>query len=83
MVAQAVLLLAVVFGAVSTYMRLFWIQVPLQLIVLLATGLAAWQFIPDAPIAGGARTALVRAVTQAVLYALCLLFGIARRKRGK
>ncbi len=79
-VAQGVLLLAVVFGAMSTYMRLFWIQVPVQVVVLASTTLAAWLLIPGDPVHGGAWTALVRAATQAGLCALCVLFGILRRR---
>ena len=41
MAGQAILLLAAVFGSVTTHMRQFWIQVPVQLSVLLATALAA------------------------------------------
>jgi O-antigen/teichoic acid export membrane protein len=80
--AQAALLLAVVFGALSTYMRLFWIQVPVQVIVLASTTLAAVMLIPGDPVRGGAWAALVRAAVQAVLCAACVLIGILRRPRS-
>ena len=81
-VAQSVTLLAAVFGTVTTYMRQFWIQVPVHLAVLLATTLAAWWFIrPENPVHGGAITDLIRSSVQAALYLGCVLIGIRFRNR--
>ena len=75
--AQTIVLLAAVFGSVTTHMRQFWIQVPVQLAVLAATAIAATLLIqPEAPVRGGAWTMMVRSITQAVLYFGCVLIGI-------
>ena len=80
--AQSIVLLSAVFGSVTTYMRQFWIQVPVHLTVLTATAIAAALLIgPDNPVRGGAWTELVRSVTQAVLYLGCVLIGL-RAGRG-
>lgn len=80
--AQSIVLLAAVFGTVTTYMRQFWIQVPVHLFVLLATSIAAWWFIrPENPVFGGAVTELVRSAAQAVLYFGCILIGLRGRGR--
>jgi O-antigen/teichoic acid export membrane protein len=80
--AQAIVLLAAVFGAVTTYKRQFWIQVPVHLTVLAITAVAATLLIqPEDPVRGGAWTDLVRASTQAVLYLGCVLIGIRWRNR--
>jgi len=77
--AQAIVLLAGVFGFVTTQMRQFWIQVPTQLAVLACTVVAAAWLIPQDPIRGAALTALVRGIAQTVLYFACVLFGVRRR----
>ena len=80
--AQAVVLLAAVFGSVTTHMRQFWIQVPVQLSVLAITTIAAMLLIgPEQPVRGGAWTMVVRSITQAVLYFGCVLVGIRWRSR--
>lgn len=80
--AEAVVLLAVVFGSVTTHMRQFWIQVPVQVSVLVLTTISAWMLIdPANPVRGGAWTMLVRAVAQAVLYFGCVLIGLRWRDR--
>ena len=80
--SQAIVLLAAVFGAVTTYMRQFWIQVPVHLSVLAITAIAATLLIqPENPVRGGAWTELVRSSTQAVLYLGCVLIGIHWRNR--
>lgn len=81
--AQCIALLTNVFGVLALQMRLFWLQVPAQLLVLAATTLAAWTLIPAAPnpVHGGARTLLVRAVVHVSLYALIVLAGILFRRR--
>jgi len=80
--AQGIVLLAAVFGAVTTYMRQFWIQVPAHLTVLAVTAVAATLLIqPEDPVRGGALTELVRSSTQAVLYLGCVLIGIHWRNR--
>jgi O-antigen/teichoic acid export membrane protein len=79
---QAIVLLAAVFGAVTTYMRQFWIQVPVHLTVLCVTAVAATLLIqPEDPVRGGAWTELVRNLTQALLYLGCVLIGLRWRKR--
>lgn len=80
--AQAVVLLAAVFGSITTHMRQFWIQVPVQVSVLAVTGIAAMLLVqPEDPVRGGAWTTLVRSITQAVLYFGCVLIGIRWRGR--
>jgi O-antigen/teichoic acid export membrane protein len=80
--AQAVMLLAAVFGFATTHMRQFWIQVPVQMGVLGITALAAMALVqPENPVRGGAWTMLVRSSTQAVLYFGCVLIGIRWRDR--
>lgn len=80
--AHALALLTNVFGAATTQMRLFWVQVPVQVVTLGATLAAAWLLIPGpTPVRGAALTALVRAGVQLVLYAACVVLGLARRRR--
>jgi len=80
--AQAIVLLAAVFGAVTTYMRQFWIQVPVHVSVLAITAVAATLLVqPEDPVRGGAWTELARSATQAVLYLGCVLIGIRWRNR--
>lgn len=71
--AQAIALLATVFGFLTTQMRRFWVQVPIQLAVLAATTAAAVWLIPSDPVRGGAWTALVRSGVQTGLYLACVL----------
>jgi len=80
--AHALALLTNVFGAAVTQMRLFWVQVPVQVVTLAATILAALWLIPGpTPVRGAAWTAVVRAVVQFVLYAGCVAWGISLRHR--
>ncbi|MGE3182983.1 MAG: lipopolysaccharide biosynthesis protein, partial [Phycisphaerae bacterium] len=81
LLAQVIALLTAVFGVTVTQMRMFWMQVPAQVITLGTTAIAALLLIPGQPIRGAATTALVRALTQFVLYASCLLWGIIQRAR--
>jgi len=78
-VAQAVILLASIFGFVTTHMQRYWVQVPIQLAVLAVTTAFAWWLIPSDPVGGGAWTALARSITQAALYSVCVLVGVRRR----
>lgn len=81
--ANAVALLTNVFGTATTQMRLFWVQVPVQVITLASTVVAAMLLIPgDNPVRGAAYTALVRAGVQFVLYAGCVGLGLAQRGRA-
>ncbi len=80
--AHGLALLTNVFGIATTQMRLFWVQVPVQVVTLAATISAAFILIPgDDPIGGAAWTALVRAAVQLVLYGACVAYGLARRER--
>ncbi|MCK4340742.1 MAG: hypothetical protein KAY37_03350 [Phycisphaerae bacterium] len=80
--AHCLALLTNLFGATTTQMRLFWVQVPVQVITLAATVIAAVLLIPgDTPVRGAAYTAMVRAVVQFVLYASCVGLGVVFRKR--
>jgi hypothetical protein len=82
-VAQCLALLTNVFGAATTQMRLFWLQVPAQAMTLLCTVAAAVVLIPGPhPVLGAAQTLLVRAVVQFVLYGACVGLGLARRWEG-
>ncbi|MEW6251383.1 MAG: hypothetical protein AB1716_12105, partial [Planctomycetota bacterium] len=79
--AHALALLTNVLGAAVTQMRLFWVQVPVQLATLLATSVAAALLIPGpTPVLGGACTLLIRAAVQLTLYAACFALGLARRR---
>lgn len=80
--AQAVFLLGSIFGFVTTHMRRFWIQVPVQLAILTATTIAAAVLIPGGPVRGAAWTVVVRAVVQAVLYFACVWAGVRSRRRA-
>jgi O-antigen/teichoic acid export membrane protein len=80
--AHALALLTNVFGVATTQMRLFWVQVPVQLITLAATVAAAIWLIPGAPVRGAALTALIRSGVQLALYAACVIGGIAMRPAG-
>ncbi len=81
--AHCLALLTNVFGAATTQMRLFWVQVPAQVITLLVTVGAALVLIPRAnPVLGAAQTALVRASAQFILYAGCVAVGLAVRPRS-
>ncbi len=78
--AQCLALLTNVFGAATTQMRLFWLQVPAQVLTLLSTVIAALILIPGPrPVLGAAETILVRALVQFVLYGGCVAVGVARR----
>ena len=81
--AQSLMLLTIVFGVMTTQMRLFWLQVPAQLTVLVFTTVAALLLIPSAEnlVRGGAWTMLVRALVHVSLYAACVAFGILFRPR--
>jgi O-antigen/teichoic acid export membrane protein len=81
--AQTLMLLTIVFGVMTTQMRLFWLQVPAQLAVLACTTIAALLLIPSAEnlVRGGAWTVLVRASVHLSLYAACVVFGIVFRAR--
>ncbi len=80
--SQAIVLLAAVFGTVTTYMRQFWIQVPVHITVLAITAISAMLLVgPENPVRGGALTELVRSLSQAVLYLGCVLIGIRWRNR--
>jgi len=82
--AHCLALLTNVFGAATTQMRLFWLQVPAQVITLLCTAVAALVLIPGPnPVLGAAQTALVRAVVQFVLYATCVGLGLACRRQAE
>lgn len=76
-VAHGLALLTNVFGVATTQMRLFWIQVPVQLATLAATVLAAVLLIPGpTPVQGAAQTVLVRSIVQFILYSGCAAAGI-------
>jgi O-antigen/teichoic acid export membrane protein len=80
--AHCLALLTNVFGIATTQMRLFWVQVPVQVATLAATVIAAnMLIIPASPVRGAAYTALVRAVVQLVLYTACVGAGLAWRRR--
>jgi O-antigen/teichoic acid export membrane protein len=76
------LLLASLFGVISTATRFFWVQVPMQLAVLAVSGLVAWRLIPASPVSGGAWTYVARGGTQCVLYGL-LVLGVVRASRKR
>jgi O-antigen/teichoic acid export membrane protein len=80
--AHALALLTNVLGAATTQMRVFWLQVPAQALTLAATLVAAIVLIPGPdPVTGAAQTALVRAMTQFVLYVICVSVGVGLRPR--
>lgn len=80
--ANALALLTNLLGAATTQMRLFWIQVPVQVLTLGATAAAALLLIRgDNLVWGAGQTALVRAAVQLGLYALCVTGGIVLRRR--
>lgn len=83
MLGQSLGLFAAIFGVVATHMQQYWIQVPLQIVVLAITTLAALVLItPDVAVIGGAWAMVVRGGMQAVLYTLVVLWGIRARGRA-
>lgn len=82
-VGHCLALLTNVLGIATTQMRLFWVQVPAQVLTMAATLVAAFVLIPgDRPVQGAAMTAFVRAVVQFALYVPCFLIGLSRGKRA-
>lgn len=79
--AQCLALLSNIFGVATTQMRLFWLQVPGQVVVLIATTVAALTLIPGDPLRGAAWTLMVRAGVQATLYTGFVVVGIVLRNR--
>ncbi len=80
--AHCIALLTNILGAATTQMRLFWVQVPVQIVTLVCTVVAAVLLIPgDTPVRGAAYTALVRAAVQLVLYGACIGLGLGWRRR--
>lgn len=80
--AHSLALLTNVFGTITTQMRLFWVQVPVQVITLGCTVLAAALLIPGPqPVFGAAITVLIRSIVQLVLYAVCVCLGLMLRQR--
>lgn len=80
--AQVPALLTIVFGITTTQMRLFWLQVPAQVLTLGCTVLAGLWLIPGpTPVHGAALTIAVRSAAQFVLYTGCLAYGLAFRQR--
>lgn len=67
------LLLASMFGLILTTTRSFLLQVPMQLMVLVVTILAAWNWIPPAPVSGAAWTFVARSGVHALLYGVVLI----------
>jgi hypothetical protein len=82
-VAQTLALLTNVFGVLVLQMRLFWVQVPAQLVVLGATAAATAALLPGAPdlVRGGAWVLLIRSGVHAAVYAGCVLLGLLLRPR--
>ena len=80
--AQCILFFGSLFGITLTQMRLFWVQVPIQLVIVGTTVLAAHRLIPSDPVRGGAWTVLVRSVAQTVLYGACAAAGVWHRRRA-
>lgn len=79
--AHCLALLTNVLGIATTQMRLFGLQVPAQVLTLVATVIAAETLIPGStPVRGAAWTVVIRAVVQFVLYAGCVGVGLARKK---
>lgn len=81
--AQGITLFTNIFGVLTTQMRLYWLQVPAQVIVLITTLAAAFTLIVGSEdvVHGGALTILWRASVHALLYTGCVLVGILARKR--
>lgn len=75
--AHAFLFLSSVMGFVTTYMRRFWVQVPIHLTILAVSLAVAWLTIPHGdPVRGGAWTTLARSLAQAGLYTACAGYAI-------
>ena len=79
-VAHCLALFTNVLGVATTQMRLFWLQVPAQVITLLTTIGAALLLIPGDPLRGAAYTVLVRSGVQFVLYVGCVTVGLIGRR---
>lgn len=73
------IMLCGVFGLALTLMRIFWVQVGIQAVVLAITTIAAWNLIPADPVRGGAQTMFLRYGSQASIYAIVLTLAIVWR----
>ncbi len=76
--AQALALISNILGVTATQMRLFWLQVPAQVGVLVVTVVAGLLLIPQDPVGGAAKTILIRAAVHVGLYATCMFIGLLR-----
>ena len=81
--AQCIALFTNVLGVLVTQMRLFWVQVPAQVIILAGTFIAAMWLVPGADnlVRAGAWTVMVRSVIHVTLYTVCVLIGLIWRAR--
>ncbi len=77
--AHCLTLMTAVIGITITQMRIFWLQAPLQVLILAATTVAAFILIPPDPLRGAAWTNVIRAVVHLALYAACLAYFLSRR----
>lgn len=79
---HSMVLLASILGFMTTFMRLFWLQVPVQLAVLAVTVATAWILVPADPVGGGAWSVVARSGAQTVLYLGCVIVGVWLRRRA-
>jgi hypothetical protein len=73
------LLPAALFGTIVTSAQRFWVQVPLQGVILLVMFVVAEMTIPTDPVSGGAWSFVARSATQFVVYGGLLLWILRRR----
>lgn len=79
MASMVLLLPASLFGTFVTAAQAYWIQVPLQLVVVGVTwGVAVW-LVPERPVMGAAWAVVARAAAQFVLYGATLVWLLRRR----
>jgi O-antigen/teichoic acid export membrane protein len=79
MAGGVLLLPAALFGTIVTSAQRFWVQVPLQGVILLVMFVVAEMTIPTDPVSGGAWSFVARSATQFVVYGGLLLWILRRR----
>lgn len=79
--AQCIRFSSSLLGFAITQMRMYWVQVPIQVLICVVTYVVAAMYVPDNPIRGGAYAILSAAVVHVVAYAWCLAWGLRNRNR--
>lgn len=79
--AQCIRFCSSLLGFAITQMRMYWVQVPVQALICVATFTVAAIYVPEDPIRGGAYAILAAAIVHVVAYSACLAWGLRNRDR--